>query len=262
MSIDLKIYEELYFANDEPIPYELKDKSVLVIYPILVKDFPMYNLCRNILTIPKNEINDIEIIRMSYLEFLINVFKTNETYSKNLANLFKLCLREDLFSFSIEDKKPYIKILNEDGNVKYVIDKKDFDEISKIILYQNDINYDDRYINPEMRKAMEDYYSLKYRDIESPTFEKQRAFVISQCGISPKELKEITYRTFSQIYQASMDSEMYIAQKIIQASEKYEVKGDVMHPLFEKKKDRYEEVFQDADTFKQKIEKGASGGGQ
>lgn len=262
MSIDLKVYEDLYFCNDEPIPYELKDGTKIIIYPILVKDFPMYDLCRNILTIPKNEFNDIDIIKMSYLEFLINVFKTNSVYSKNLANLLKLCINEELFSFSLEDKKPYIKVLNEKDEVKFVIDKKDFDNISKIILYQNDITYDDTYISPEMRKAIEDYYSLKYRDIESPSFEKQRAFVISKCGITPNELKEMTYRTFSQVYQASIDSEIYIAQKVIQASEKYEIKGDINHPLFEKKKEKYSDVFQDADTFKQKIEKGASGGGQ
>jgi len=53
----------------------------------------------------------------------------------------------------------------------------------------------------------------------------------------------MTYRYFNMIYKAGIDEDIYIGQKIIQGSEKYEVKEDVRHPLFEKDKDVLEEVF-------------------
>lgn len=249
--INIEELNRLYFSNDEPTPYTLKCGVEILIHPILVAQYQIYEICKNILTLPKNEIG-IEFLQMSYLEFLITLCKADETYQKQLVNLLLLTLKEDLFQFSICDKKAYITVLDKDENVKYIIDKREFDDISKIILYQNDVDYDDRYINPEVRQAIADYYNLKYKHANSPNFEKQRAFVISK-GISVSEVKNMTYRTFSQVYQASVDSEIYMAQKIIQASEKYDVKEDVIHPLYEKKKDRIAEAFTSKDAYDEKL---------
>lgn len=148
--------------------------------------------------------------------------------------------------------------MNEDNmTIKWVISSKEFDDIIKIILSYNDINYDDRYINPDVKKLAEEYYSVKYRDINTPTLEKQKAFVSSKIGKSFKELNELPYREFNLIYEACKDSEMYIAQKIIQGSYKYDVKEDVVHPLFEKKKDMYSEIFTDTSTLSNKGISGA-----
>ena len=54
--------------------------TLLNIKPILVKDYPYYDIAKSILEIAKNEMGDIEIIKMSYLEFLFNLLKTNEMY--------------------------------------------------------------------------------------------------------------------------------------------------------------------------------------
>ena len=41
-------------------------------------------------------------------------------------------------------------------------------------------------------------------------------------------------------------------QKIIQASEKYDVKGDIMHPLFQQKVDPYSEIFEETSILQSK----------
>ena len=69
-------------------------------------------------------------------------------------------------------------------------------------------------------------------------------------------MNELPYREFELIYDACKDSEIYIGQKIIQGSYKYDVKEDIKHPLFEPKKDPYEELFTDTSTL---VSKGISG---
>jgi ribosomal protein L31 len=55
------------------------------------------------------------------------------------------------------------------------------------------------------------------------------------------------------VYESTLGSEIYISQKIIQASEKYKV-DDFQHPLFTEKKNKVDEVFStDAEQFKNKI---------
>jgi hypothetical protein len=51
-----------------------------------------------------------------------------------------------------------------------------------------------------------------------------------------------------------LGSEIYISQKIIQASEKYKV-DDFQHPLFTEKKNKVDEVFKtSSEEFKKKME--------
>ena len=73
--VDLQDLELKYFCNGYDVPYELRNGSTLNIKPILVKDYPYYEVAKSILEIAKNEMGDIEIIKMSYLEFLFNLLK-------------------------------------------------------------------------------------------------------------------------------------------------------------------------------------------
>ena len=105
--VDLETLELNYFVNMDNVPYELKDGGLIYIKPILVKDYLRYSWAKEILSIEKNEINDIEIIQMSYLEFLIKkVFTMNKESEDKLRWLIKLCMDEDYVAFV--DNKIYI----------------------------------------------------------------------------------------------------------------------------------------------------------
>ena len=58
--VDLETLELNYFVNMDNVPYELKDGGLIYIKPILVKDYSRYSWAKEILSIEKNEINDIE----------------------------------------------------------------------------------------------------------------------------------------------------------------------------------------------------------
>ena len=243
--VDLENLELKYFCNGYDVPYKLKNNSILNIKPILVKDYPSYDIAKYIIKIEKNEINDIEIIKMSYLDFLLNLLKTNEVYTNWFLIITKLCFGYDKVGVVEKNNKKCLALCNENEIIEHIITAKEFDDIMKIILNQNNNSYDNRYISPEVKELMNNYYKAKYNNMRTPTLEEKKAYVTSKTGIKIQELNEMTYRYFSLIYESSLNSEIYFAQKMVQCSYKYDVKEDVKHPLFEPKKDPYAEIFED-----------------
>ena len=70
-NVNIELLDLMYFQNSYNVPYRLKKGGDIEIKPILVKDYPLYEWSMSVLNIKKNEINDIEIIQMSYLDFLV-----------------------------------------------------------------------------------------------------------------------------------------------------------------------------------------------
>ncbi len=254
--VDIKDLELRYFCNGFDVPYKVKEGGELNIKPILVKDYPYYETAKTILEIPKNETNDIEIIKMSYLEFLFNIINTNDIYKDYLIKICELCLGYKKIGIVEYNKKHCIALCNDDEIIKYIITPKEFDEIIKIILNQNDAHYDNRYVSPDVKELMNEYYKVKYSNTRSPSLEEKKAFITSKIGINIDIINEMTYRYFDLVYSLSVNNDLYFAQKMVQCSYKYDVKEDVKHPLFEPKKDPYAEIFEDTGILG---EKGISG---
>ena len=112
MKIDLKQLEILYFQNDLEVPYVLKDKTELLIHPIKVKDWSIFESCEAILKINKNRFDSVEILRMSYLNFLVeHVLEDKDNMNKtrlilvSSSLLLSLLLQTSLFYKPSIDKK-------------------------------------------------------------------------------------------------------------------------------------------------------------
>lgn len=259
--VDIEYYTNLYFSNGEDAPYKLRDGNTIYLKPVLLKNYMLYMGASEVIQLYKNEVNDIRVIQMSYLQYLIEVVfpqgGEQNIYEMKLRVLLDLCLGEQYVGFVQKNDKWNIAICNEDGTIKDFITPTDFDDIMLLILNQNDAKYDNRYINPDVRKMMQEYYSIKYRDVSSPSLEKRKAYVSSKTAKSFKELGEMTIREFELVYKACLDSETYLTTKVTEASYKYEVKNPTIHPLFVKDKDPYEEAFSDTSVLKDKGFKGA-----
>ena len=251
--VDIDSLQLNYFINEYPVPYELKKGAEIFIYPIKVKDFPIYANCKELLEIDKNTINDIDVIQMNYLEFLINRVLVDINAQSLFAMLFQLCIHKNI-ALSKDNGKDCIVVLGENDIIESIISAKEFDDIKKIILFQNDKDYDDRYINPEVKAEYEKYCKMVNKGVHNPTLEEQKTYVMSKNGYTMEQINNMVYRTFEQIFNHCINSEIYLAQKIIQASFKYEVKDDVKHPIFKKRVDKYKEMFTDAKSFEQKIQ--------
>jgi hypothetical protein len=167
-------------------------------------------------------------------------------------------MKEDyVFIEKIKDK--YNVIVGEkdkqgDLILKATITNKEFQEISKIVLFQNIKNYDDRKLDPEVQKIYNDYISLKQQDIHQPTFEEKLDYVLGITGYKIDELMNMTYRRFDGIFDSMVNRDEYIANKIIEASEKFKCDKTSIYFLYQKKKDKYADFIQDPQKLQNKID--------
>ena len=259
MKIDLKQLEILYFQNDLEVPYTLKDKTQLLVYPIKVKDWSVFEACEPILKINKNRFDSIEILQMSYLNFLIEHVLSDKENMNKLTMLFSLCLKENKVVAKKSANLVYLEILDDVGNIKHKIEKKDFDNISKIILNQNTFNYDDVELSEDIQKSLELYYATLGNQGESPKLERQKTYVMSKNGMTMRTINDMSYRSFSLMYRAMLDNDLYIARNILKSGYSCTIEGEVKHPLFEKELTPTERLmknaFVDSSSVKNKLDK-------
>ena len=249
----LSYYENYYFCNEEPVPIRTKDNGyTLYISPVKVKDFNKYINSLEVLRIDKNRIGDVKIIQMSYLQFLMDYVLADERYQLMLYNILSLSLGDNYgYKISKKDNKCYLCVTLDD-EVVTKISSKEFNQISEIIQFYNDKSYDDRVISDDLQKVMDDYYSIKFRNQHYPTLEEKKAFVSSKNGMTLNEINQMSYRYFDFVYNSCVSNDLYFAQKMIQASYKYKVDKDVIHPLFEEKASKFD-FLQDAQSFENKV---------
>lgn len=241
--------QKLYYSNEYPVPYILKCGVQINIFPVKVKDWEIFENSLGVLTIDKNKISSVEIISMSYLDFLYKlVTEHTEGIGDMLYTVLRYSLGEHEYSMKKLGDRNKTFLLIKDLNAQ--ISSKEFDEIIEIILTYNLTNYDNRKMSEDIQKLVNDYLKLrngnKYRHA---SLEEQKVFVMLKSGISIQQINEMSYRIFSQVYTTALDCDLYISNKIIQSSQKYETKGEIIHPLLEKKQDILEEIFMDKDKF-------------
>lgn len=198
VSIDLNLLSKTYFYFDRPVDYKLDTHNSVSIVPISVKDSEIFMSSVGLLTIDKNSSSDPKIISMSYLQFIINLLFQNDAIYQRFINLLYLCLKIE---------KPKI-ILNEKGkpllteeNKNFFIDGHQFEDIRRIILYQNLIHFDDEYINPELKQAMMEMDELKNKDIVIPSLERKIAIITAHTGLTKEYQLTMTYRSHSLLFE-------------------------------------------------------------
>lgn len=257
----LRKYQEYYFANGLDVPFKLSDNNYIVyIKPISVKMFAFYKDSVGILKIDKNKTPDPTIISKSYLQYLAEDVIPQSTKDANfqqmLVTILNLSLGEEYtYVFGYNEKQKIYLGIKKDDVLLAKITAKEFDKISEIILFYNDPNYDDTEVSEDIRKAAEEYYSLKFKNQYMPTLEEKKAFLSFKSGLTLQQINEMTYRFFEIAYSQCVNVDTFFSQKILQASEKYKV-DDLVYPLFKKKETPFD-FLQDAETFKNTLSKAA-----
>lgn len=239
MAIDIDFYREVYFSFDKPVFYNLKCGYNLEIKPVTLYDSLLFITSYGVLDIDKNSTDDVEIISMSYLKFLAQrVLPFSESSKQQFVNICLLCLGfEYPYIYFDEKNKPILCNLNKEDNKKiFEITSKEFDDIKKIILYQNLPNFDDSYINPELKERMDEVDALRNKGLETPSLERRIAIITSHCGISKKDQLEMTFRSHSILFQEVSAEVEYMCSKPIAI---YGGKSDDVQWIFKKKKDKF-----------------------
>ena len=247
MKIDIDFYKKAYFYFDKPVDYQIKDK-LIKIYPVAVEDSEVFLSSMNILMVDKNSSPSVEIIQMSYLEFIYKILFQDQTNIDRFVNILKYCLHinSPYIGFN-ENDKPYL--VDKENDI--LIGPKDFDNIKRLILYQNLIHYDDEYINPEAKKAMDELDALRNANIELPSIERKMAIITAHCGISKQEQMNMTYRSHSLLFEEVYGEVEFETTRPIWL---YAGKGnEIDHWIFKKKKDKFDGYMTTTESYAQSM---------
>lgn len=249
-TLNLDFYRKAYFFFDKPVDYNIKDK-IIKIYPIDVEHSEIFLSSISVIDVDKNAIDSVEIIQMSYLAFVYKVLFMDEVMGElnksKFVNILKYCLHAEEPYVGFDDKGKAILRIN--GDV--VISAKDFENIRRIILYQNLVHYDDEYVNPEIKQMMAEVDAVKNVGIEPPSIERKMAIITAHCGISKQEQMKMTYRSHSLLFEEVYGEVEFETTRPILL---YAGKGnEINHWIFKKKKDKFDGYMTTTESYAQSM---------
>lgn len=241
--VDKSYLEKRFFFFDEPVVYTLKDKNVIKIYPVQLKESEFFLDSVGLLMFDKNSSSIPEIIQMSYLSFIVNILFQDENNRVKLVNILLLSLRIRKPKIILEKNNPVI--IDEELNIR--ITHKDFDDIMKIILYQNLINYDDEYVDPNFKKSIEEVDALKNKNKVPPNIERKIAIITAHTGISKKEQLEMTFRSHCVLFN---EVEEEIRYNVVMPIAIYGGKGEEFDTwIYKKKEGKFDKYITNVDSY-------------
>lgn len=254
--VDINFLNRKYFCKNYEVPFRLKCNSFIYLYPIKVRDWDIFEECFDILSIDKNKTQDPKIIQMSYLKFLFFLIERKDLVSEEIKTklylTLKLCFREKDIRLGYDKGKPVI-IICEDDKIKAKITAKEFNDIKRIIFYQNIENYDDEEISEDIKKIINEYKQVKNGNIIPLTLEDKLIFLGNEIGKDTNELLNMTYREFSKRFSMSVDKMDYVINKTAELSGNFKVDKPMPHLLYKDKTGKYDKYFVDKDGFVDKI---------
>lgn len=253
---NIDYFRTLYFTFDLPVPYTLKCGYTLEIAPVKLADSMIFLTSYGVLDIDKNLSNDVEVIQMSYLKFLDKcILPLNDQTKQQLINICLLCLGFTLPIIRYDEKGRAI-LSNADLDYKelFYITAKEFDEIKRIILYQNLPKYDDEYIDPELKANMEEMDRIRGQNLQPPSLERRMAIITSHCGITKDVQMNMTLRSHSILFEEVAGEVEYSAVKGISC---YGGNPDEVQWIYKKAKNKFEDYI----TSKEKYNKSMGGNG-
>ena len=251
MAINLDYLTRQYFYFDEPVPYKLKD-GMINITPISLRQSEIFSSSVDILNIDKNSIPNAKIIQMSYLQFIVNVIiadeKKQKDYIAKISNILIMCLGLKNPTF-VWDNNGVPSIY--DSILQVTITPNQFDEIKRIIMYQNYIHFDDEYINPELKQAMDEVDTLKNENLDYPSLERRMAIISSHTGILKKDQEEMTLRSHSLLFEEVCGEVEFTTVRPI--SLLCGGNNQIDHWIFKKHKNKFEGYTKSIDAYTQSM---------
>ena len=79
--------ELMYFQNNSPVIYNLKSGGTISIHPIKVEDWNIFYSSLSVFMIEKIDANDLNVLKLSYIDFLQFLIKQNSSYMSMIYNV-------------------------------------------------------------------------------------------------------------------------------------------------------------------------------
>lgn len=235
------------YIFDEPVEYkELK------IYPILMRDYYYFSSVVDCLTIDKNSVPNVDIISMTYFDYLIEYSTEENNQMNKFIALLYLCTKDEnvhvlkkgnkKFSFSISD-------------ILYT--PEDFEELRKIIIEQNLVDIPDFTIQKEIRDKIEEGKRIRERGSKTKfaSLEDQMVALSVSTGLSLGEIYNMPVRKFMKSIariDAKLHYEIYL-QSSLSGFVEFKDKSVIRHWLSDLTKDKYEDDIISVEKIRDKI---------
>lgn len=207
----------------------------LLLQPITMHHFFDYIECIRILEIDKNKY--VQYVQMSELEFILNLCSDTK-FCYLFLRLLNLCTNyeADDIKFEYEGKKLYLYI----GDNKF--DKKDFENIKKIICYQNIPDYSDEEIDPDFKQALDEAKELMCKNSPKISMGNKISGIIAITGLSYDQIMNMTIIEFFDLFDKSIQLEEWRIYKRASLQPGVKFKNKLYHWLFRDKNMEYESI--------------------
>ena len=254
-------------SKDTLFPYLIYNKEVkynehITLYPIKMKDIITFQQYQIALTLRKDAIfQDKQIIKMGYLEFIKYACRNDE-----LAKKYNMPLLPFYYDFIIgvlqltcgEDVEIKYNTSTLDFSINdFLVTDEVFDDIRKIIIIQNDIDFDiDEFMNIDTVKALEKAREFEAKkNKEKADIEDYIDSLIIGMKVTEEYVSNLTIRKFWRYIKRINKHEEYEACRSGQMSGMVTFKEPIQHWMTSiEVTDKYENLKTDEDELRSKIE--------
>lgn len=191
--------ETLYPFNIYNQPFKYDEQIIL--HPVMMKDVLTFQSLSQSIIIRKNStFREKKIIKMSYLDFLVYCLGNEELeerykvpglsqYYILAMYLLKLCCPDA--DIKINEQNGYY-IINEK-----IITPQIFDDIRRIIIIQNDIDFDfDNFLNYDTEQRLLKAQKDNNKNLKSANMEDYIDSLVIAMNITEKQIMDMTIRKF------------------------------------------------------------------
>ena len=254
-------------SKDTLFPYLIYNKEIkynehITLYPIKMKDIITFQQYQMALTLRKDAIfQDKQIIKMGYLEFIKYACRNDE-----LAQKYNMPLLPFYYDFIIgilqltcgEDVEIKYNTSTLDFSINdFLITDEVFDDLRKIIIIQNDIDFDiDEFMNIDTVKALEKAREFEAKkNKEKADIEDYIDSIIIGLKVTEDYVSNLTIRKFWRYIKRINKHEEYEACRSGQMSGMVTFKEPIQHWMTSiEVTDKYENLKTDEDELRSKIE--------
>jgi hypothetical protein len=226
------------------------------LYPILLKDNEYLELFYQLLTHPKMYIADKDILKTSYLKFIIYVIYPNLGFDYNkaiydLTSFFRYLTKDDvefLYKETGKEGLESIEITIKIGEKNY--SERDFENIREMVLQQNGLSID--YIE-EYEPKLEESLNWLNRKNNDLTLQDEIFTFSVLMKIPLKEIESYTIYQFRTSFEKLLNLKEFELYKPPLITGEITLKsGEIRHFLYHSgKSGRYDSIKIDPDSFSQ-----------
>lgn len=246
-----------FLLFDKEIPYN----EHITLYPVKMKDVLLFQQCQPAFTLRKDSIfREKDLIKMDYLTFIKHAYRNDAlalkygmpllpVYYDMLLSLLQVVCGEEA-EISFHQTTLDFSINGEP------ITSQSFDEIRKIILLQNDIDFDtDEFINIDTIKALEKARRFEAKkQKESADIEDYIDSLITELKVPAAFISDLSVRKFWRYIKRINRHEEYQTCRLAQMTGMVTFKEPLQHWMSSiEAGDKYESIKTDEDNLRSKI---------